>query len=101
MKKILLTLALIALGATPKMTWALDKAEATVGGKYQVSANWSELKRGWNVLTIKVEDADRNTVSGATVTVPYDMATMPMNPPQKPVLDKGEGIYEKSGDPEL
>ncbi len=74
----------------------LDPADLTVQGVYQVSSNWSTLKRGWNVLILRVLDSQNQPVSSAKVIVKYDMATMPMNPPDKPVIEKEDGIYEKS-----
>ena len=73
----------------------LDAAEPTVNKQYQISGNWSEIKRGWGVLTLKVTNADEQAVTGAKVVTTYEMATMPMNPPDRPVEEIGEGIYEK------
>ncbi|MEK6706350.1 MAG: FixH family protein [Bdellovibrionota bacterium] len=73
----------------------LDAPEVTANSHYQVSGNWSQLKRGWNVLTLKVTDVAGQSIIGATVTVDYDMVEMPMSPPNKPVEDKGGGFYEK------
>ena len=73
----------------------LDPPEPTVNGHYQVAGNWSELKRGWNTLVLKVTDSGQTAMTGATVKVAYDMVGMPMNPPDRPVVEKGDGIYEK------
>ncbi len=72
-----------------------DPPEATVNNYYQIEGNWSELKKGWSTLVLKISDQDQKPVVGATVTVAYDMVGMPMNPPNKPVVDKGDGTYEK------
>ncbi len=72
-----------------------DPAEPSAGGNYQVSGNWLELKRGWNVLTLQIVDSNSNPVTGAELKVIYDMVGMPMNPPNKPVEEKGEGRYNK------
>jgi hypothetical protein len=73
----------------------LDPGEFTVNGKYKIAVNWSELKRGWNSLILKITDAEENRVSEASVTVTYDMIGMPMNPPDKPVEEKSASVYEK------
>ena len=76
-------------------TVVFDTAEPTVNNQYQISGNWSELKRGLGILTLKITDTSAQSVTGANVVVAYDMATMPMNPPDKPVEEKGDGVYEK------
>lgn len=86
MKSLFAIVALMAL---------FDPAEPTANQKFLVSGNWSELKRGWNTLVLRVTDADQQPVPGAAVSVAYEMVGMPMNPPQNPVIDKGDGIYEK------
>lgn len=73
----------------------MDASEPTANATYQISGNWSELKRGWNTLVLKVADPTNQAVLGAQVTVTYDMVEMPMSPPEKPVEEKGDGIYEK------
>ncbi|MBI2521871.1 MAG: hypothetical protein HYV97_15755 [Bdellovibrio sp.] len=72
-----------------------DVAEPTVNNQYQISGNWSELKRGWGILTLKITNTEEQSVTGAKVVIPYDMATMSMRPPEYAVEEKGEGIYEK------
>ena len=73
----------------------LDSPEPTAKKLFQVEGNWSELKRGWNALTLRVTDGDHRPVTGATVAVVYDMDGMPMNPPDRPVEEKGAGMYQK------
>lgn len=72
-----------------------DPPEASQHGVYQIAANWSEMHHGWSVLTIKLTDATKAPVKGAELQIDYDMTGMPMSPPQKPVVEKDEGIYEK------
>jgi hypothetical protein len=55
--------------------------EQTVNHQYWVNTNLSDMKRGWNTMTIKVTDLLNQPVAGATVTVDYDMTDMEMNPP--------------------
>lgn len=74
---------------------ALDPAELTKNGNYQIAGNWSELKRGWNTLKLYITDTANQPTTGASVKVVYDMIGMPMNPPDKPVEEKGDGNYEK------
>lgn len=91
-------LGVLALGLsaiTAQAETKFDPAEPTVNGHYQVAGNWSELKHGWNTLILKVTDMNEQAVAGAKVTVVYEMVGMPMNPPDKPVEDKGDGTYEK------
>ncbi|HAZ14658.1 MAG: hypothetical protein A2X86_06220 [Bdellovibrionales bacterium GWA2_49_15] len=76
-------------------TMEFDAAEPTVNQQYKISGNWSELKRGWGILTLKVTDASEQAVTGAKVVVPYDMTTMSMHPPENAVEEKGDGLYEK------
>lgn len=73
----------------------LDAPEPTVNGHFQISANWSQLKRGWNTLTMELRNAANQPIAGANVAVAYEMMDMPMNPPEKPVEEKGDGFYEK------
>lgn len=72
-----------------------DPAETTDSGKYFIEANWSELHHAWSVLTLKISDSELRPVTDAKVRVLYDMAAMPMNPPDKPIVNKGDGTYEK------
>lgn len=100
MKKILLVISFVMLVTMPPSIASdnntLDPAELTVQEIYQVSGNWSSLKRGWNTLILKISDSQNQSISQAKVTVKYDMATMPMNPPDNPVVEKEGGVYEKS-----
>ncbi len=73
----------------------LDPAQQSANGYYQIAGTWSELKLGWNVLTLKITDSNSNPVTGAELKVTYDMVGMPMNPPDKPVEEKGKGRYNK------
>lgn len=73
----------------------MDQPEVTKNGSYEISGNWSELKRAWNTLTLKITDRNKQPVTGAKVTVVYDMVDMPMTPPERPVVEKGDGVYEK------
>lgn len=75
---------------------ALDGPELTKNGSYQIFGNWLELKRGWNTLKLKITTPKNEPVEKADVTIVYDMVNMPMDPPYKPVVEKGDGIYEKS-----
>lgn len=72
-----------------------DPPQVTANGQYQLEGNWSELKHGWSNLILKVTGQDQQPVIGAKVDVAYDMVGMPMNPPSKPVVDKGDGTYVK------
>lgn len=91
----LLGVFVLGLGARAFAETPFDPPEPTANGHYQVAGNWSELKRGWNVLVLKLTDMDQQPVNGATVTVVYDMVGMPMNPPDRPIVEKGDGVYEK------
>ena len=73
----------------------LDPAELTAQSLYKVSANWSSLKRGENTLVLKITDGEDQPITGATISVTYDMADMPMNPPNYPIEEKEGSIYEK------
>ena len=68
----------------------------TANGHYTIKGNWSDLKHGNNTLILQVSDASGAPVSGATVDIGYDMVEMPMNAPDKPVIEKQNGQYEKS-----
>lgn len=72
----------------------VDPPEKTVDGKYVVSANWSELKRGWNTLTVQISQ-DGTALTGAQVKIDYAMVSMPMPAPVRPVVEKDGGVYEK------
>lgn len=76
-------------------SYALDTSEPTKNGFYQISANWSELRRGWNTLTFQVYDSEQKSIATDEVSVSYDMESMPMDPPDEPIIDKGDGLYEK------
>ncbi|MGK5087366.1 FixH family protein, partial [Bdellovibrionota bacterium FG-2] len=92
MKHIISTLAIF--GTLALVSETLSFADATANGTYDISGNWSELKRGWNTLTLKVVNTDQQGVTGATVSVAYDMKGMTMSPPDRPVEEK-DGAYEK------
>lgn len=99
MKKIFLILVGALIHFSP-LIWAseeapLDSPELTQNQAYQVSGNWSQLKRGWNVLQLKILNQENKSLLKAQVTVAYDMATMPMNPPNNPIEEKENGVYEK------
>jgi hypothetical protein len=68
----------------------------TANGHYTIKGNWSDLKHGNNTLILQVSDASGASVSGATVGIGYDMVEMPMNAPDRPVVEKQNGQYEKS-----
>lgn len=70
-------------------------AQITRNGLYQIEGNWSELKHGWSKLVLKISNQNQQLVAGAKVNVAYEMIGMPMNPPNKPVVDMGDGTYEK------
>ena len=100
MKKLIFNIFTVAvlssvLGVNSYSEGIANQPELSLNGHYQVEANWSQLKRGWNTLLIKLTDENQKTVSGAKLTLRYDMAGMAMNPPDKPILDKGNGDYEK------
>ena len=100
MKRILSRIAILTfLIATFSLTAFadanFDQPVITQNGHYQIEGNWSELKRGWCKLILKISNQEQQPVVGAQVAVAYDMADMPMSPPNKPVLDKGDGTYEK------
>ena len=73
----------------------LDPAEATTQGHFLISSNWSQLKRGWDVLVLQITNTEGQTLNQANVKVSYDMEDMEMNPPDHPVEEKENGTYEK------
>jgi hypothetical protein len=77
-------------------TYKNIRKDPTKNGHYLIDANWSELKRGWNTFLMLVTDQNDQPVEDAKVTVTYDMLAHPMHPPEKPVIDRGNGTYEKS-----
>ena len=73
-----------------------DPAERTQKGHYEITGNWSELKRGTNTLVLKITDSNTHeAVAGAAVTVDYDMVEMPTNPPNNAINETAPGTYEK------
>jgi len=88
------SLLVFALGVFANET-KLDPAENADHNRYKIAANWSELKTGWNTLTMQITSPDAIPTTEAMVEVVYDMVGMPMKPPQKPVVEKGDGYYEK------
>lgn len=100
MKQILSRIAVLAflistLSLTAFADSNFDQPETTQNGHYQIKGNWSELKHGWNKLILKILNQEQQPVVGAKVEIAYEMLDMPMDPPNKPVLDKGDGSYEK------
>ncbi|MBI2645910.1 MAG: FixH family protein [Deltaproteobacteria bacterium] len=101
MKKILVFFTLVWIAATPFPIYAhdnethLDPAEATTEGRFLISSNWSQLKRGWNVLVLQITNTEGQALSQANVKVSYEMEDMEMNPPDNPVEEKENGTYEK------
>ena len=87
--------SLLLVSSSGKADLTLDAAEPTANGSYQISANWSELKRGWNQLVFQLTDANQQLVSGAIVTIKYNMIGMNMDPPDNPVVETQSGVYEK------
>ena len=88
-------LGILCMGLTAFAQTKFDPAEVTSKGTYQVEANWSQLKRGWNLLVIKVSTPTQQPLAGLNLSVDYDMMGMPMSPPNKPIVDKKDGTYEK------
>jgi hypothetical protein len=72
-----------------------DPAEASANGMYHIAGTWSQLKTSWDNLDLNVVDDHNQPVAGATVTIKYQMVGMPMGTPDRPVVDKGDGVYEK------
>ena len=77
------------------LSFALDQPEVSTGGNYEIQANWSELKHGWNILTIQVSDMNQHPVLNENIEIAYDMVGMTMNPLNNAVVEKGNGLYEK------
>ena len=90
--KVLLSCMIVAFS---QLGFALDQPEPTVNGTYQIEANWSELTRGWNVLQLTITDSQQHPVLGSGLEITYDMVGMPMGPPNNPVVEIGNGQYEK------
>lgn len=88
-------LIIICMAFTANAQIKFDPAELTTNGNYQIEGNWSQLKRGWNLLVIKVSTPTQQPLVGINLGVIYDMVGMPMSPPDKPVVDKRDGTYEK------
>ena len=89
---LLMCFTIVCLG---QLTFALGPREPSANGLYQIEANWTDLKRGWNILTFVVTDANQQPVSRQNIDMVYDMIGMPMSPPNNPVVEKGNGNYEK------
>ena len=93
---------ILTMGMTGALTPAMasepaaDVPEVTQNGNFQITGNWQQLRHGWKALSLKVTDQAKHPVVGAQVKVKYEMLEMPMNPPDKAVVEKGDGIYEKS-----
>ncbi|MCM2279872.1 MAG: FixH family protein [Oligoflexia bacterium] len=94
MKRPLIALAAIAALTGLASISELDPPEATQAQVFQVQGNWSELKRGRNILKLHVSDPQGAAVTGARLELSYDMPEMPMNPPVEPFEAKDGGNYE-------
>jgi len=96
MKNVFGFLVLAALVGFSQISFAFDQPELSTNGTYQIEGNWSELKRGWNILTIRVTDvATQQPVLAEKLKIVYDMVGMPMAPPNNPNIEKGLGEYEQ------
>ncbi len=91
-KKVLGIFTILVMGGIISPTYA---AEPTAQGYFLVSGNWAQLKRGGNVLVLKITDSESKALTQANVKVAYDMVEMSMNPPDNPVEEKENGVYEK------
>ena len=98
MKQILNRVALLGIlfmAVTVQAVTQFDPPELTANGQYQVEGNWSQLKRGWNVLIVKISSPTQQPLAGLKLDIAYDMVGMPMSPPNKTIVDKKDGTYEK------
>lgn len=100
MRKVLSYMTMLAIlstfvGINAFAETKFDPPQVTANGQYQIEANWSELKRGWSVLVLRIINQDHQAISGGKVEVAYNMVSMDMNPPDKPIVDKGDGTFEK------
>ena len=81
--------------STASLATEFSPREPGTNSIYFVGGNWLELQRGWNTLKLKITASDESVVTGADVTVNYDMLGHSMHPPIKPVIEVGDGVYEK------
>lgn len=72
----------------------VNDSDNTLHGTYQVNANWADMKRGWNVLSMRITNSKDEEISEAAVNVDYDMVGMPMDPPKNPAEETTAGTYE-------